>query len=869
MSDEFPVPAEISVMLGDMSGATPTPASGVAEQTLDNVATHDFAFHEFLFDFQKAWGAPGALSAAGEAYLSAVRSDGIDEITVLRLRSLIQPLESACMASALAAGATSAVGTTWLQLPVVLYQSPSYVGFLHLIDSRANDLRGLMAVLLEEIQHYLSPQNTGRTTRPWFDIMRRAFPAIAQMWDFAGYPGYDADGVQLLESNAFTQQAIPTRKPQQGIVEWWFSHMVRLRAAPGTSKVTPYDFETAPLLSTNLGLRLTYRQAWRPLALQKGELVRTVPLGPGQKERISTKIISRRKDTSTNESKKETETSSESTNTTKDSTEVVAEAASSFNWNVSAKVSGTYGFVSGEVAGGSGGASEDKSKNTSSSLSEAVSKTASKMRTETKVVVSTEIESTYEQERASEINNSNSEIAVTYEYYKLQQQYEVFTQMHRVEGVIYVAENIPSPLEVNTDWIRRYDWILAKVLKDESFREALTAVSREVDEDADPLAGQSDPFRSMLDQASTKFAQFSTGSAASPAGVSIPDIYAAPQQSYRERLQDIATRTRGNTLKLLQRERLLQHLRDNILHYCRAIWAEEDHDQRLLRYRKEGRRVPGEWIMTGNTVNGRIVASGWQPSGVTVPLLDLIDPLGPLGYVGNYSVWALKPTGALPRFEIEGSLFTWTVGGINPNAQQPGGFTITADIAAVLMIARGPYVDTANGGLLDPALAASRREAGALTAAQLAALSDAQVWDFLTYFPEFAPTMLTATSPKKPVRATSGALTHPPTAEQWAQYLYRSNGTRRFLMDSDNVYLALRTGEGAALEPFKRAHRYVDVLRAAEGLVADQIKNKRRETLIDDPAMFDPDIQKVVVTGGGASISVDGPDPAPVNPTPP
>ena len=43
-----------------------------------------------------------------------------------------------------------------------------------------------------------------------------------------------------------------------------------------------YPFQVFQRGSTNIGLRLIYRQEWKPLSAQPGEIVRTIPLGPGE-----------------------------------------------------------------------------------------------------------------------------------------------------------------------------------------------------------------------------------------------------------------------------------------------------------------------------------------------------------------------------------------------------------------------------------------------------------------------------------------------------------------------------------------------------------------------------------------------------------
>ena len=93
--------------------------------------------------------------------------------------------------------------------------------------------------------------------------------------------------------------------------------------------------------------------------------------------------------------------------------------------------------------------------------------------------------------------------------------------------------------------------------------------------------------------------------------------------------------------------------------------------------------------------------------------------------------------------------------------------------------------------------------------------------------------------------------------EEQGQYLYLKGATRQFLVDTNNLYLSLDTDEGAALEPFKRAHRYLDVLKVAREIETTDLQNQRRAAQINLPGQYDPDVEKVIVVGG------NGPAPAP------
>lgn len=175
--------------------------------------------------------------------------------------------------------------------------------------------------------------------------------------------------------------------------------------------------------------------------------------------------------------------------------------------------------------------------------------------------------------------------------------YELHTRIAEVHNVILVAERLPSPAEIDVAWVRRHDWILATVLLDESFRDALDTIDHE-----------------------------------------------ARNPQLDRRLQ-------------AGRGRLYEHLRSNILHYQRAIWQQEDPQQRSMRYRKAGRKVSLEWRfelessaaltieelaerLDAPDVDGQFVA---YADGREGELDEVIDPAGPIGYYGNCAIYHMRP----------------------------------------------------------------------------------------------------------------------------------------------------------------------------------------------------------------------------------
>ena len=79
--------------------------------------------------------------------------------------------------------------------------------------------------------------------------------------------------------------------------------------------------------------------------------------------------------------------------------------------------------------------------------------------------------------------------------------------------------------------------------------------------------------------------------------------------------------------------------------------------------------------------------------------------------------------------------------------------------------------------------------------------------------------------------------------------------SRRLLVDTNNLMIDILPGTGSALEPFKRAHRGVDALKAVEEKKKMELENKRRKKLIKENKLCDPDIEKVVLVGNNNNLA--------------
>ncbi len=379
-----------------------------------------------------------------------------------------------------------------------------------------------------------------------------------------------------------------------------------------------YPFSHYEPESVNLGLQIVYRQRWVPLGTQPGEIIRTLPLGPKQTEKVTVKAVRRTKSTRQTEIVTSIETATESSAATKDSQEIVQEASESFKWHVEAKAEASWGFGSASVEAGAESEEERSSKDAKSTLNETMEKTASKIKQDTKIVISTEVEETTELSRASEISNPNDELAVTYVYSRLQRQYEIHTYLSEVNTCIFVAEKMPNPAEITGSWIRQYDWIIAQALLDESFRSDLEVIrSSERDQ---PVEDMDPEIQSLM----RKFSENGLPDYTSlPGQLTNPDIFATPQNAYEREVERKRARDKDTEAYKRAERRLRHHIFDNILHYMRAIWSAEDTDARLMRYQQMDVPTWG-FRQTGYDSEGNV--EGEIVPGPEAPLSELINP---------------------------------------------------------------------------------------------------------------------------------------------------------------------------------------------------------------------------------------------------
>lgn len=680
-------------------------------------------------------------------------------------------------------------------------------------------------------------------------------------------------------------------------------------AGQGWSQAT--DFTPYTPGSVNFGLQTVYRQVWTPLGVQTGEIVRTLPLGPQQREKISISVTRRRSRSVRSEVSTSSERSSEESASTKDSQEVVDEAASSFNWSVSASGEYTTGFAKAKMSASAGGEQSSRSSTQKSQLNESMVKSTSKIRRDTKVVVSTESEQTFERTANSEIVNPNDEIAVTYVYSKLQRQYEISTFLGEVNTVVFVAERVPSRAELTPEWFRRHASVLADALLDDGFGDDLQRIAW----GAPPSSYQTDDrVNKILDSYSDDLPDYSNA-AGTP-----PDAVGSMALVYERELERQRQSTTTQIAYATALARLRDHVYDNILHYCRAIWQAEDPQTRLLRYSQI--KVPTNWnanyLDAGYTSRVR-----YQPE-ITgrnsyEPLSEIINPAGPIGFSGNYAIYYIKqrsdwsdlldllavmrqpylrlvadaegPEGtqvqavAAPdvttnmRFRVQvtetgvralkaadpGNRQTDWDNYASPVTGQLGAdggtlqfdhFRLSVHADNATGISPGDEFDislTVVPTLEDPELRLLRwNEPLPAPAAEARVFDSDTLARMSRYFPEIAAAIGDAATWDQLVEDAREIV-----RGRYHEYLMYQRYTRRLVMDTDNIVLNRIVDDSSTLEPFKNAHRYLDVLSAAEDTRLKQIESQRRRRRLNSDDLRDPDTERTVVVDRDIDTAID------------
>jgi hypothetical protein len=219
----------------------------------------------------------------------------------------------------------------------------------------------------------------------------------------------------------------------------------------------------------NFGLVVGYRHIMTPVTYQVGDLVKTVTLGPNESREYSTRTTTTRKRAEKEVIKHNSIRRDELSETNRTESEIVRKALAKTNFSLTSDGTYNLGLSKGTAKTASGRDGETASNEVKKGFREAVLKASEELRRERSMDVSFESEDSYEETSKGRIENPNNELTLTYLFFELQRRFRVNETIQKATPVILVAQDVPSPDEINNTFLVRYAWVLKRALLDDSF----------------------------------------------------------------------------------------------------------------------------------------------------------------------------------------------------------------------------------------------------------------------------------------------------------------------------------------------------------------------------------------------------------------
>ena len=615
----------------------------------------------------------------------------------------------------------------------------------------------------------------------------------------------------------------------------------------------------------NFGLLNTYRQKWEPVAYQVGDLVKSIPLSSKEERKYSLKTTFTRKRAEKEAKKNNTSLTQELNTTSRAEEEIVAKAQSKTNFSISAEGS----YAKWKVTSSLGTEAAKESSQNKKDFRESVLKAAQEFKEERSVEIDTEESMSSEYNESGTIVNPNDELGVTYLFYELQKRFKVSEQLYRLMPVILVAQDVPAPHEITEAWVIAHDWILNRVILDDSFRPALqyiaqknvgddytirefrknlrtqrqlvetlkrelaslnqeadnryhalenaiqNRINREEDENNDGFfinvlnvfgLDSSNPEAAKAREMAARDAQGYAAEKAQSTGLNLQREVNALQSI----TADYAKAMRDHLDKKTMVERLLLHIKNNIIYYMQSIWSMEAYDQRYMRLLNvkvpqfeidsmdcEIREKPEDDLFKLFRAEGETLHRAWlKPKikeGLNKTLVEVADLDTILGFKGNYIAFPMKQHNAI------------------------------TEIMAL------PYID-ASFGAMDPDQ-----------------LSNVSLEDYARYI-----CCLREELSEDEFEQIAESL------KGWLKLLLADplrNGDE-IIVPTNSLYIEMLLSNYSLLEDFKLKHREWDVYKVQEEVQMAALENLRLAQRILDKKLEDPKIDKKIVVEGNSLNTV-------------
>ena len=624
--------------------------------------------------------------------------------------------------------------------------------------------------------------------------------------------------------------------------------------------------------SVNFGLMNTYRQKWEPISYQAGQLAKTIPMAPKEERKYSVTLNRKLKTTERQAERYNSMLESESNLTSRAESEIVAKAQKKSDFDFNVKVS--YASSSSKL-----GIGKDASKDSSEAkkaFRESVLKAAQEFKDEWSLTVDTEESIDSAVTESGTISNPNEELSVTYLFYQLQRRYRVSEQLYRTMPVVLVAMDVPAPHEITEGWVIAHDWIIRRVLLDDSYSDALAAISqRNIGDDYSlrelrksmreqrrlvrnlerefsklnrDVENKYRTFRESVDERideehdkrffKRRLIRYLFGDGERPE-LPDPEMAKALEQAAADdhayaveqaKQLSMSLQREANALHALVREyneamekhvqqrtaskRLVTHIKENILYYMQAIWSMEPPDQRFMRLHKV--KVPSFEVTRTCIVSEE-------------PAKDLFAKFRKDGKT-KYEAWlhgTIENVNGQPDVKYKALVEVAdldSVLGFKGNYMM---FPLKKHNGLTKLMA-APYVDEAFGAM-DPD--------------QLSSVSLEELSRYICCLHGENPTEFEELKP---------------VLKEWLTQLLADplrNGDE-VIVPTDSLFIEMLPSDKSLLEDFKLKHRQMDVMKVRAEVRQLELENVRYAARLLNDDFDDPEIDKRVLIEGGSSVIV-------------
>jgi hypothetical protein len=358
-----------------------------------------------------------------------------------------------------------------------------YEETVHVYDSAGLTLPPLDAIQdISQLQQFLKTVKSTISQSSFGDApaeVLQVFPGAAAVWNLlSSIQGFIVYGAALVVLNPDSSEKEKERHKRIGLEvlaspDGPSGRLSRLLFEINRALNEPYAFDVFAPDSYNFGLMITYRQKWEPGEYQAGDLTATIPLAPGESRKFSKKRVVKKTRAEKEIEKSMSSRSLQASEISRAESEIMQKATTATNFKLTAHGAFNIGIGTIDSTSEFGINQDQQSALSKKEFHEATVKAAEEYRLERSLEVDTTAIVETEETISGEISNPNNEITVTYLFYELQRRYKIREFLYRVRPVILVAQDVPAPHHINESWLIQYQWIIGRVLLDDSLRPAL------------------------------------------------------------------------------------------------------------------------------------------------------------------------------------------------------------------------------------------------------------------------------------------------------------------------------------------------------------------------------------------------------------